>query len=313
MPTTQTFPRIALLLTFYASLVVTGRVAAIAPTIQDEAKLFSPATVEQADETIQEISRRYHGNLVVQTFSSPSRWKTFVLKLKSPQTRGRFYEDWAKELARKAGPDSIVVLICKEPSPLHVEVAAGRNARRHGFSAAKCRQLQETLLAQFQHGEFDRGLLDAVEFARATLRAPFDDRGGVADSFSWPIMLGVIFILLSVWIGLGSMQRYRPNPSETESISRGAIGYGAGGSYLAGVFAGMNTPWVRDLIDGLRMRRAPNLFSAPSSVSSQELDHPSHQDLPAHPPEERAWLGDGNEPPDQEVSVNPHDHYQGQP
>lgn len=283
MPTTWTSARIVLLLVLAFSLAAPGPTAAatLPPAIQDSAGLFSADAVQRADHELQEISRLCHTNLRIDTFHAPSALKTWILKLKKPQDRGRFYEDWARELARKAGPDSVIILICQEPAPLQVEVAAGRHLHGKAFPIEKQSRIRECLLAGLDHGDNDQALLDAIHLVRRTLEATRHTWPEGDDAFSWAGILSVMAALVGLWACLQLVGRVRRPLEEQAPVRLLDTVYGGGGSYPAGLFATMNSSWLRELLCGLRAGHPDSPLTAecpptaPSDASTADL----HTDL----------------------------------
>jgi len=279
MPTTWTSVRTVLLLGVGLNLAASGQVRAVPlpGAVQDGAGLFSAAAVQEADQHIQDISRLYHKNLRVETFPSPSTLKTWILKLKKPQDRGRFYEDWARELARKVGPDSVVILICREPAPLHVEVAAGRHLKGKAFPVEDRDRVRESLLAGLNRGDNDQALLDAIHRVRQTLEATQKTWLEADDAFSWSGILAVIFALVGFWVCLEFLRRFQRPPEGEEPARVVDTAYGGGGSYPAGLFATMNTFWLRDILCGLRAGHPASPLTAACPPTSPD-QHDFHED-----------------------------------
>src|SRR5262249_3011409 len=151
----------------------------------------------------------YHKDLVIEfvpTVPANGWWgklKNKMLQAKNPDSRNRFYADWAKRNARTAGPNSIYVLICKEPAPLRVEVAMGRDVRQPDvFTSADVRHFQERLQALFQNGHYDEGLAEAVQSVRKTLQANRERVAVPAEPFPWAGIGSLVLILVGLWVCL---------------------------------------------------------------------------------------------------------------
>ncbi len=287
MPTMRTLARTVLLLAAGLSLALPGRVAAATQPggVQDGAGLFSAEVVRRADQEIQEISRLYHKNLRVETFRSPSALKTWILGLKKPESRSRFYEDWARELARKAGPDSLVILVCREPAPLQVEVAAGRHLNAKALPAEDRNRIRDALLAGLNGGDNDQALLTAVHRVRETLKATQKTWLDAEAAFPWSGVLSTVIGLVGLWLCLEGARRLQ-RPREGEKPVRVLdMAYGGGGSLPAGLFATMNTPWLREILCGLRAGHPGSPLAAecpPTSPAETEGAADLHPDL-LHP------------------------------
>ena len=97
-----------------------GNAFAAAPPIQDHAQLFSLATLREANEIVETIQTNYDKRLVIETFSSVPWTARLTHNFKDPQDRARYFAEWARRNARRAGANGIYVLICKQPAPVEV-------------------------------------------------------------------------------------------------------------------------------------------------------------------------------------------------
>src|SRR4051812_12299526 len=93
-----------------AWLVTTGTAWAIDPEVRDNARLFSPGTVREADQMIKELHRTTGKELLIETYDGvpPDRLGEFHAN------RGRFYDTWAKERTSLLGLNGIYVMIVRE-------------------------------------------------------------------------------------------------------------------------------------------------------------------------------------------------------
>jgi len=254
--------RTALILAGVSWLAV-GGTAAAASAIKDEGHVFSPQVKEKAEKDIENIRRDDHKELIIEFVPSVpegnwwNKFKKWMLYSKDPKNRQRFYEDWAKRSARAAGPQSIYVLIVQEPAPLHVEIAAGRDAQmKGGLTPADCKKLQQSLQTAFQKGNYDAGLEQAIKDIRRTLR---DHRDAVDEGFPWGELGSLMAIMLGFWLCLQLMEKFLCNQDPERAVPLEAAGYGAGGSYLAGLYTALTNNGVQELFRSLRSREHPTL------------------------------------------------------
>jgi uncharacterized membrane protein YgcG len=229
-------------------LSLTAAPAAAGAAVGDSAHLFSPEAVSQADKTIRTIQALYGTDLVIRTVPSPSSFKKFVLQFKSPASRTRFYEDWAVKEARQAGPNAIYILVCKDPAPLRVAVAAGREAQKQAFPHADWESLRAKLQPLFDRGAYDDGLREAVDTVRKTLAANQQHPAAPPVSSPWAGVLSVILILVILWACGEFMDAFRGSKAAGRYAHLGPVGFGGGGSLPAGLFATMTSCWLRDLL-----------------------------------------------------------------
>jgi TPM domain len=271
--------RTALILAGVCWLAGGGTVAA-ASAVKDESRVFSPQVKEQAEKEIEEISRLYYKDLIIEFVPSvpEGNWwnkvKKWMLYSKDPKNRQRFYEDWAKRNARAAGPRSIYVLIVKEPAPLHVEIAAGRDAqKKDGLTPGDCKKLQERLQIAFQKGHYDAGLEETIKDIVRTLRDNRDAATVPPEQFPWAELGSLMAIMLGFWLCLQLMQKFLGNRDPERAVPLEAAGYGAGGSYLAGLYATLTSNGVQELFRSLRSRERPAPEPVAARAAASADDH----------------------------------------
>jgi uncharacterized membrane protein YgcG len=272
--------RTSLLLAGICWLAVNGPVGAAPPAIKDEAHVFSPHVKDQAEKELEEIGRLYNKEVIIELVPSVpeggwwNRLKKWMLYSKDPKSRKRFYEDWAKRNARAAGAKSIYILIVKEPSPLHLEIAAGRDAqKKDGLTPADCRRLQEQLQASFQKGQYDASLEETIRDLRRTLRDNRDAAIIPAEEFPWAEVGSFIGIMLGLWLCLQLMQKFLRNRDREQVVSLEKGGYGEGGSYLAGLYGTLTSHGLQELFHSLRSRAHPARDPVVSAFGPAVEDH----------------------------------------
>jgi uncharacterized membrane protein YgcG len=127
--------------------------------VWDEAHFFKLQTVEDVDQTLDDIRTRFGKDLMIETFASiPDDFK------QQYQTDGKekFFEGWTVTEARGLEVNGVIILITGEPSHLQVEV--GVETRKKAFTLADRDELVEQLVAAFKQKEFDRGIFQAAQF-----------------------------------------------------------------------------------------------------------------------------------------------------
>lgn len=137
-----------------------GFARAAPPEVKDEAGFFSPAAVSQANLRIQNIKQLYRKDLHIETFKGmPADLRDAVA-----QDKKKALTDWAVRQAAKNKVDGIYVLVCKEPP--HLEVLVDNASLKKVFAVKDRDNLRDLLLASFRDKNYDKGLADAVAFAR---------------------------------------------------------------------------------------------------------------------------------------------------
>src|SRR5262249_25190596 len=97
---------------------------------------------------------------------------------KDREARARFFDRWARERAGEAGVNGLYVLICRKPG--RVEVSVGTETGKHDFLESDASRLRLRMAKDFGAKEYDKGLLDAVNSVRETLKANVHKGGGRA-------------------------------------------------------------------------------------------------------------------------------------
>ena len=71
-----------------------------APDVKDEAGFFSGETLKKANAMLQEIDHKHKRDLVIHTFKSVPAGMEEKAASKDESVKAKFYEEWARELAR---------------------------------------------------------------------------------------------------------------------------------------------------------------------------------------------------------------------
>jgi hypothetical protein len=252
---------------------------AAAPAIRDHAELFSPATLREANELAENIQANYDKRLVIETFSSVPWTARLTQNFKDPQDRARYFDQWAKRNARRAGASGIYVLICKGPAPTEAEVRVGRDALPF-FSLEDASRLREAVMGDLRQGQFDAALLRAVRLIGSRLEIKGAHAPAPEESFSWGPILWTFFTLIAIGVLLQLVHYLvidRSRAGEAEPV-----GFGGGGSLPAGLFAAMTSHWLRDL-----WRRQPDVGTEPYLEAKRvpvvdEAEHDLSNAIPSH-------------------------------
>jgi uncharacterized membrane protein YgcG len=214
---------------------------AVAPEVKDGAGFFSATAIEKANREIGEIDRRFHRDLMIETFPSVPADKVEQVKQMDAKARTQFYHTWSLERARKEEVNGIYVLITKVPP--HIQALVGNETQRRAFTLTDRNRLADGLTAAFKRKDYDGGLLEAVGLVQKTMAENLGAKtkpGGIipaplahpeinrnaplggAGGMSW--MIWLIVIVIGVWILMALLR----------GIGR-AIGGGGGGMGYAGL------------------------------------------------------------------------------
>src|SRR4029450_5595588 len=134
--------------------------------IQDAAGFFSQEAIATAGPQIAAIHKKLGKDLLVETYASLPADRADQY---TPEKRNEFFATWAYQRAKALGLDGVIVLICKDPAFLQVEV--GERTKQQAFTLAIRDYLQELLVTAFRQRQFDDGLRQAVAYYGQTLYA----------------------------------------------------------------------------------------------------------------------------------------------
>jgi uncharacterized membrane protein YgcG len=133
--------------------------------VVDNASFFSPDAVTTANEKLASVEQKYSRQLRVETYPEiPSDLKGQY----SEATKREFFQKWTRQRAQQVGVRGVFVLICRDPSTLQVEI--GNSISSSGlFTQADRSRLRDLMVQAFKEKNYDKGLLDAVDYFEKTL------------------------------------------------------------------------------------------------------------------------------------------------
>jgi len=194
--------------------------------IQDAAGFFSKDAIATAEQQITAIHQKFGKDLRVETYAHipTDRADQYV-----PEKRHEFFATWAYQRAKALGLDGVIVLICKDPAFLQVEV--GERTKQQAFTLANRDYLRELLVTAFRQRHFDDGLRQAVAYYGQTLQANLGEAStGSRPSLPAPQeslprvpqgnrnLFWLIGILVAVGLCLGWVLRRRSGSGEERSF-----------------------------------------------------------------------------------------------
>jgi hypothetical protein len=275
--------------------------------VRDEARLFSPATIEIARQRIEEIHADLGCDLLIDTVRAAPR---DTVGLDDARQRNAFFTVWAEKRARDAGVEGVYVLICLDPPHIQEMVTpTGRGRFTEQDRLRLHRLLVERLdrldlahrgtVRGFAHrlrwgsqdpqGIADQGLLDAVAFVRRRLEANRPVEAGVLVT-----ALSILGAVLGAWLVLGVVRarliaRGRHGP-HGEGLPGVAV-EGLSGAVLGGAFGAVAGTWLyRRLFPGSlppdRQEPAPVAAAGVAPGADQGTQKPG--DL-THAPPAAGW------------------------
>jgi S1-C subfamily serine protease len=136
--------------------------------VRDEGKFFSPEAVQKANQDIALIAHRYGRDVLVETYASVLAEDIERVKTMKPEERLPYFRDWAEKRTRAESLNGVMILICRSPTFLYVNVS--RNAKDI-VTVAEEKAIRGALLAAFRDRKYDEGLAEALQLAREAFAA----------------------------------------------------------------------------------------------------------------------------------------------
>jgi uncharacterized membrane protein YgcG len=99
---------------------------------------------------------------LVETYPTAPAEDADRVKTMKADERLAYFRDWARKQARQERINGIVILVCKSPSVLYVDVT---ESAKSVVTAEEEKKLREALLAAFREKKYDDGLAAAVRLA----------------------------------------------------------------------------------------------------------------------------------------------------
>ncbi len=137
-------------------------------TVRDEAKFFSPEAIQKANQDIALIAHRYGRDLLIETYATVPAEDAERVKAMNRDERLAYFHDWAKKRTQAERLNGVMILICRSPSSLYVNVSQ----RAQGVvTPAEEKVIHGALLAAFREKKYDDGLAGAVRQVREAFAA----------------------------------------------------------------------------------------------------------------------------------------------
>jgi len=164
--------RMSALLAAFAALVLPGVPAAGLPTTQaaegpngvhDEAKLFQPEAIREAEDVIRQIKQDHLRDLLIETYP------TIAGAPKGPgeeEARNRFFTDWIRQRGQALGIRGMMVLIVMDPP--HLQIFVGSSTGKL-FTRADQEELKRKLVDALRQKRYDNALVKTASFVKARM------------------------------------------------------------------------------------------------------------------------------------------------
>jgi uncharacterized protein len=215
---------------------------AVSAAINDEGEFFTDAAKKEADAKIAALHKKYKHDVKIETFKEiPADRKKEWNPNASKEEKEKFFNAWAVARARDLEVTGIYILISRQPG--HVEVEVGKWEEKTGFSSTERKKLTDILVTRFKEKEYDKGLLEAVEYvderyaahfgkehsathssSNSSSEAPASGGMGIVGSVLGLICLAVV-VILGIWLVIALIRAF------SGGGGYGAYGGGYGGGY----------------------------------------------------------------------------------
>ena len=149
------------------ALAIVSPAVAVVPEVEDRAGFFKPETIAKVNDMLAEIGKKHNCDLLIETYPTVPADKVAAVKAMDKDARARFFQEWANSRAQRRRVIGIYVLITKEPG--HIQVEVGHETQKAAFTVKDRDRLRDILIDGFQKKEYDRGLLDGVQFVEKAL------------------------------------------------------------------------------------------------------------------------------------------------
>jgi hypothetical protein len=132
-------------------------------TVHDDAKFFGADAVQKANQEIAEIRHRYGRDLLIETYATVPEDDAERVKGMKPEERLTYFRSWARKRTQAEGVNGVMILICRTPGTLYVNVS---QSARSVVTADEEKGVRDALIAAFHEKKYDEGLADAIKRVR---------------------------------------------------------------------------------------------------------------------------------------------------
>jgi len=174
------------------SAVMAGRAWGAVAEVKDTAHFFSSDAIAKATKVLAEIQKKYHQDVLIETLPTLPADKAEAFSKMSDRQKAVFWKSLAEEHYKAAKLQGIYALICKSPG--HVHIVVGEETAKRDFHSNDRIHLTDLLISAFEAKDFDRGLIDAVEFVDNRIGENVSEASRPAEALPQGIQKGVDII-----------------------------------------------------------------------------------------------------------------------
>ena len=257
--------------------------------VHDNAQLFQPQAVSRADERIEDMRKRFHKTLLLETFEEPPADRVKDINLNDSKMREELFEQWVKDRVAAEKVDGVYVLICMEPKA--VRVAVNPDDTRAVFTKENQKRLRQMVIDRIQPDNPNQALFwrwaNSVRQKRRNDDGLLDVVGYVGEKLRWnePVdtsrfLEGLMIIagVLCFWTLLvmvrARLRKWTPAESGVHIEDEG----GRSIAVLGGGIGAVSGQWLVNSLFRRRRRPAPSLTG---NVPAEAANNPDN--LPEEP------------------------------
>jgi uncharacterized protein len=240
-----------------ALVLALGVTTARAAEVRDQAGMFSPAAVRQAETELNRIEAANQLPITVETVASLD---------------GQSISDATKAHARRSGTPGLFVLIAKKDNKLDV---ISHSQYSQALNGNRCRAIQNAFIAGFETGDVDAGLsagVKAVGSEASAAKAEFGSlrraqavapagrrgmpmrRGNPNGGFGLGSLLGIGLVILAVMFVVRMIGGLFGGGYKRQMGGVGGGYGGGGGGFMSGLLGGLGGAmagnWLYDQFSG---------------------------------------------------------------
>jgi hypothetical protein len=142
--------------------------------VHDNAHIFGPQAVTDAEAAMQRMQDKFGKQFVVETFPAVPDDQKAALQQKGKEA---FFKDWKVSRAQALKVNGVYVLICMDPK--FIDDGAGRETVAKGiFGNGELSTLRSSFRAALHDAKYDQGLADAVDQVYRAYTANIPGSGG---------------------------------------------------------------------------------------------------------------------------------------
>lgn len=143
-------------------------------TSRDDGKFFGSEALAKTAPAAEKLLKEKQTDFFVETVMTPWKGDAEKVKAMKPDERERFFKELVEERAKEVKLHGIYVMVCKNPSYVHVYVSHPED-----FPPGFGTKVKTALLDEFKQKKFDEGLQKAIDLtldAKGLSQAPIEKK-----------------------------------------------------------------------------------------------------------------------------------------